>query len=120
MVALLLPLSSLWAAMVTNAQTTSFDLSNLVHSQNSQEGDGSESGRKTFGSQSTSTTVLESLSDRKGSLVPISPMTISSTVEVAAKVQRDSTELDLEAMGVRVDRSYSVHSGQGVGRYGMA
>jgi pheromone alpha factor receptor len=120
MVALLLPLSSLWAAMVTTSQMASFNLSNFMGSRTSQEGEGSESGRKTLASQSTSTGVLDSLSDRKGSLAPISPMTIDSTIEIRAKVQRDSTELDLEAMGVRVDRSYAVHTGNRLGRYGMA
>jgi pheromone alpha factor receptor len=65
-----------------------------------------------LGSQSTSTGRLESVSERKGSLVQINPIMMDSIIEVPPRPQRDSTELDLEAMGVRVDRSYSVHSGK--------
>lgn len=113
MVALLLPLSSLWARMATDSETSTLNLSYLSDSKSS-------SSRK-FGSQSTApSSRLEFLTDRKGSLAPISPTTIDSRIEhVPAKAMRDSTEVDLEAMGVRVDRSYSVHSGKGLGGFGM-
>jgi pheromone alpha factor receptor len=74
----------------------------------------SELGRKTFCSQSTFAGPLESFKDRKGSLAPISPSTIDSIVEAPPHAPRDSTELGLEAMGVRVDKSYSFHSGKGL------
>ena len=118
MVALLLPLSSLWARMATDAETSTLNLSHLSGSKSSEHG--TATSRK-FGSQSTAlSSKLEFLTDRKGSLAPISPTTIDSRIESAlAKAVRDSTEMDLEAMGVRVDRSYSVHSGKGLGGFGM-
>jgi pheromone alpha factor receptor len=116
MVALLLPLSSLWAGMITTAQSSSFNLSSLVSVRSSDDasGNGSELIGKTFSSLSTSTGPLGSFRDRKGSLVPINSTTIDSIVEAPPNAERDSTELDLEAMGVRVDKSYSVHSGKGL------
>jgi len=45
-------------------------------------------------------------------LAPICATSIDSIVEIPPRATRDSTELDLEAMGVRVDRSYSVRSGK--------
>ncbi|KAG4440680.1 hypothetical protein IFR05_003826 [Cadophora sp. M221] len=104
-VALLLPLSSLWASMVTTEANSSFNVSQLWGSGSSQNASTLE--RKTFGSVSTCPSTFST--ERKGSTAPISPSTIDTIIEHAS--QRDSTELDLEMMGVRVDRSYSVHSG---------
>jgi pheromone alpha factor receptor len=88
-VALLLPLSSLWAAKVTTSQSATFNLSSFVGSRSlsAASGDGSDTGHHTFGSQSTIS----------GPLVNLPPSHV-----------RDSTELDLEALGVRVDKSYGV------------
>ncbi|PBP17804.1 mating-type alpha-pheromone receptor PreB [Diplocarpon rosae] len=103
MVALLLPLSSLWASMVTTEATSSFNVSQLWRSRSSQ-GDLSF-GRKTYGSDSTG--LSSSFSERKGSAAPIGTSTVNNIIEHApVKSARDSTELDLEMMGVRVDRSY--------------
>ncbi|KAN0113102.1 Fungal pheromone mating factor STE2 GPCR domain containing protein [Hyaloscypha variabilis] len=112
MVALLLPLSSLWASMITTAQSSSFNFSSLINSRSSPNhfsARGSESACKSFGTHSTSTG-LNSFRDRKGSLAPICATSIDTIVEIPARGTRDSTELDLEAMGVRVDKSYSVRS----------
>ncbi|KAI6711176.1 hypothetical protein JHW43_006319 [Diplocarpon mali] len=109
MVALLLPLSSLWASMVTTEASSSFNVSQLWRSRNSQES--LSFGRKTFSSESTG--LSSSSSERKGSAAPIGSSTTNNIIEHApVKSARDSTELDLEKMGVRIDRSYSVHSGK--------
>jgi pheromone alpha factor receptor len=51
------------------------------------------------------------MADRKGSIAPISPTTIDSRIESAPfRGARDSTEMDLEAMGVRVEKSYTIQS----------
>ncbi|CZT41227.1 hypothetical protein WAI453_000140 [Rhynchosporium graminicola] len=107
-VALLLPLSSLWASMVTTEANSSFNAEQLWGSRASHDASiGSSMERKTFGSLSTSPSYFST--ERKDSTSHISPTTIDTVIESAAS--RDSTELDLEKMGVRVDRSYSVHSG---------
>ncbi|KAF8858881.1 hypothetical protein BDZ45DRAFT_383268 [Acephala macrosclerotiorum] len=110
MVALLLPLSSLWASMVTTEPASSFNLSSLWASRNSQNG--SEYRRKAFGGHSS---VIHDgtqySTERKGSTAPFSPTTNNAIIEKApSNSNRDSTEIDLEMMGVRVDRSYIVHS----------
>jgi pheromone alpha factor receptor len=107
-VAVLLPLSSLWAAKVTTTQSASFNLSSFVDSRSlgAASGDGSDTGRKPFGSLSTISGPLVSHRDGISNLAPVA--TIDSIVELAPRRVRDSTELDLEAMGVRVDRSYGV------------
>jgi pheromone alpha factor receptor len=112
-VALLLPLSSLWAAKVTTSQSATFNLSSFIGSRflSDASGDGSDTGRNTFGSLSTISGPLVSYRDRSGSLAPIGSATIDSIVELPRRRVRDSTELDLEAMGVRVDKSYSVSRG---------
>lgn len=91
--------------MVTTEANSSFNVSQLWGSGSFQ--DASTLERKTFGSVSTCPSTFST--ERKGSTAPISPSTIDTIIEHAS--QRDSTELDLEMMGVRVDRSYSVHSG---------
>jgi pheromone alpha factor receptor len=118
MVALLLPLSSLWAGMTTTEAGSSLNIAQLWGSPHSPDKNYSDSRGKTFGSQSSGPPSAF-LSERKGSTAPI---TAASTIGPIpkAKVGRDSTELDLELMGVRVDRSYSVHSGRGFGGVGMA
>jgi pheromone alpha factor receptor len=121
MVALLLPLSSLWAGMTTTEAGSSLNIAQLWGSSQPLEknySSASDSGRKTFGSRSSgpSSTFL---SERKGSTAPIITGSAKENVP-KVKLGRDSTEVDLEMMGVRVDRSYSVHSGKGFGGVGMA
>ena len=51
----------------------------------------------------------------KGGFEEYSPTTINNKIESGTPPSqpsgRDSTEMDLEAMGVRVDKSYSLQSG---------
>jgi pheromone alpha factor receptor len=110
MVALLLPLSSLWASLAIDEETSTLNFSHLAGSTpRSQEYEQ----RKMFGSQLSSTTDPSSRSgfsgDRKSSISPINPTTIDSRIES----RRDSTEIDLETMGVRVDKSYTIQSRKG-------
>lgn len=115
MVALLLPLSSLWASMAIDQEASTLNLSQLSGSHASRRGsDHSSDASKMSVSQlshSTSSRV-EYLADRKGSLAHVSPTCVDSRVEHVQRSARDSTELDLEAMGVRVDKSYTVHTGK--------
>ncbi len=114
MVALLLPLSSLWARMATDSETSTLNLSSLSGSTSKERA--SDSQRQLFGSLSTvpsSGLMSEGKPSHAPDYAPISPTTIDAIIEnVPAKSPRDSTEVDLEAMGVRVDRSYRVHSGK--------
>ncbi|CAD6442573.1 45147e93-e310-4ff8-8ff7-50a780076a48 [Sclerotinia trifoliorum] len=109
MVALLLPISALWASMATDEEMSSIDMSNLTGSggtYNSQSG--SYSG-KTCTSEVTTQSSRLDFQSRKGSNAMEQVTTIDSVVDSQARyVPRDSTELDLEAMGVRIDRSYGV------------
>ncbi|TAQ88966.1 hypothetical protein B7494_g2706 [Chlorociboria aeruginascens] len=107
MVALLLPLSSLWASMTIDTEQSSLDISNFVGYKGSgpqrqpySEHESSNYRRK-FGSTSTApSSNLDSLIEKKDSLL-LSPATIDSRIEHVAPLsnQRDSTEMDLEAMG---------------------
>lgn len=90
--------------MITTNAESSFNVSNLWASMQSKEG--SQGTRKTFGSTSTSPSTME----KKGSL-PICPITSDTIVGAEEAHRRDSTEVDLERMGVRVNRTYEVHSG---------
>ena len=112
MVALLLPLSSLWASMAIDQEASTLDLSNLSGSSSARHGSDQ---RKMCGSDLSSSTApsskLDFSNDRKGSFAPISPTSIDSRIEHGTS--RDSTELDIEALGVRVDKSYSVQSRKG-------
>ena len=57
--------------------------------------------------------------DEKADFEEFSPTTISNKIESGIpRSGRDSTEMDLEAMGVRIDKSYSLQStnGEGVSR----
>lgn len=120
MVALLLPFSSLWASAAIEEEISTLNLSNL----SANSGDarrGSETSHyaanKTCESQfSDSTGVATTFegfgAERKGSASGSGALGIDSRIErVNEEGRRDSTEMDLERMGVRVDRSYSVHSG---------
>ncbi|RDW62805.1 hypothetical protein BP5796_11107 [Coleophoma crateriformis] len=113
-VALLLPLSAIWAGMLTNSTLPSIN----IHSDApSSHGSVFPAQRKMFGSASSApSSGIEFQHDdfRRGSGTawhPMTPCTIDSRIENAQPRARDSTEIDLESMGVRVDRSYSVHSG---------
>lgn len=115
-VALLLPISSLWASMATDEEMSAMNVSSLTGTYVSQ---GTENySRKTYGSDAT--TAYSSRIDfqsrkgsnvtRKGSNTIEQVTTIDSVVEYNQNrySPRDSTELDLEAMGVRVNRTYGV------------
>lgn len=114
MVALLLPLSALWASMAIDQETSTLNLSHLSGSHPSRRGSNPRTNPRTLcGSQMSQSTTpssrIECLADLKGSLAPISPTTIDSRIEHVTSA-RDSTELDLEAMGVRVYKSYGISS----------
>jgi pheromone alpha factor receptor len=119
MVALLLPFSSLWAGLAIKEESSTLNLSNLNGSSDSVRR-GSENGsydpRKTCNSQFSQSTSPSTACggfsiERKSSAV--AGMGMDSRIEhVPEHRRRDSTEMDLEAMGVRIDHSYSVHSGQ--------
>lgn len=132
MVALLLPLSSLWAGMTTDTEKASLNLF---------AGSASHSGRALLrkSSAAASTGAQPCYSPRKTSSAshgPLAHLVESGFGEFERKVEmdlhhpasvdtvirasnrsgtlptkRDSTELDLEAMGVRVDKSFSVRKG---------
>lgn len=101
--------------MAIDQETAALDFSHLAAG-GSSERRGSDH-RKIFGSQFSSGTEPSSRSvfstDRKGSAAPVSPMTIDSRIEC----RRDSTEIDLEAMGVRVEKTYTVQSRKGPSVY---
>jgi pheromone alpha factor receptor len=102
--------------MATDEEAASLKLSHLSGSGSKSVDRGLESNRK-LGSQSStvpSSSRVEYMTERKASVAPICPTTIDSVIEHAPPhSSRDSTEVDLEKMGVRVDRSYSVNGGQG-------
>lgn len=109
MVALLLPLSSLWASMAIDQETSTLDLSHLSGPGAVRRGsDQAQMCSSQFTASTTSSTEAGFAKDRQGSFAPISPTSIDSKIERGSS--RDSTELDLEAMGVRVDKSYTVQS----------
>ena len=121
MVALLLPLSALWAGMAIDSETSTLNLAHLTGSHESSRGSANASynSRKAYGSQLSQSSgpsrheVFNEKMSRKGSLAPISPTTIDSRIEHPSEAApRDSTEVDLESMGVRIDRSYSIKSGR--------
>ncbi|KAM3085911.1 pheromone alpha factor receptor [Clarireedia jacksonii] len=102
MVALLLPLSSLWAGMATDEETSSLNLPHLAAS-NQISGSRTNYQQKNSGGSSNAPSSQLFLQSRKGSDA-IQPATMIDSV---VKSQgRDSTEMDLEAMGVRVNKSY--------------
>ena len=101
--------------MVTDAESASLNLSHLSGSKGSSmksimRKDSAANAEK-INSISSSPSQLEFLSERKSGA--INPSIINTIVEggCESKSQRDSTELDLEAMGVRVDHTYGVHNG---------
>jgi pheromone alpha factor receptor len=116
LVALLLPLSSLWAGMVIDDESANLNISYLSGN-NMQIPDTTRPSRsKESGNTILSSTREDYVSDRKGSFGEIHRSTIDSKVESGASPYapgRDSTELDLEAMGVRIDKSYGVQNGKG-------
>ncbi|KAL3422527.1 pheromone receptor [Phlyctema vagabunda] len=112
MVALLLPFSAIWAGMLTDSALPSI---NLSFSTASQPQSVMSSQRKVWGSTSSGvpSAGLEFRTDRRGSTAPItsiSPTSIDTRIERSPPHQRDSTEIDLESLGVRVDRTFSVGS----------
>lgn len=113
-VALLLPISSLWAGMATDDEMSTGDVTNQTGLNTQTGGDYS---RQTYASDLTAQSSRLDFQSRKGSNVTRKGsnameqvVTIDSIVSdnTARYVRRDSTELDLEAMGVRIDRSYDV------------
>ena len=114
LVALLLPLSSLWARIAIDHEASTLDLAHFTGSSStrpcSDPGHGSHgSFSNQFGPLTTNPSAPGSSTARKGSVTQISPPSMDSGMECVRSYQRDSTELDLEAMGVRVDRSYAVY-----------
>jgi pheromone alpha factor receptor len=116
LVALLLPLSSLWAGMAIDQEASTLNLSNLSGYDPTHRG--SDVGNSFHGSHphqfgrlvSNNSSAPDSSTTRKGSNAHLSPTSMDSRVEYIRSPERDSTELDLEAMGVRVERSYEVRS----------
>ncbi|KAH8801708.1 fungal pheromone mating factor STE2 GPCR-domain-containing protein [Xylogone sp. PMI_703] len=104
-VALLLPLSSLWAAMANDADV-SLNLSQLSQARSQLSASAAKPPtRGIFLSGSPNGTLITAVETRMDEIA-------SSPAQAGRRpsAPRDSTELDLEAMGVRVDSSYSVHS----------
>jgi pheromone alpha factor receptor len=118
MVVLLLPLSSLWAGMAIDEEVATLNFSHLAGTastgpirkgsdQNKICGSGSQFSDSTFQSGRNDYTF-----ERKGShQPPISPSTIDSRIEGGKTT--DSTDIDLEGRGVRVDKSFNLQSRQG-------
>jgi pheromone alpha factor receptor len=115
-VALLLPLSSLWAGLAIDHETSTLNFSSMSGYESTRGG--SERGNSFPGSHinqfgrlaSSNSSGPGSSTARKVSNAHLSPTSIDSRVEYVHSPERDSTELDLEAIGVRVDRSYEVRS----------
>lgn len=116
MVALLLPISSLWAGMAIDQEASTLNLSNLS---------ASDASRRIFGSThdthdshgplsnqlgrlATQSSRPEFSTNTKGSMAQLSPAFIESGIGYTHSSTRDSTELDLEAIGVRVIKSYHI------------
>jgi len=109
-VALLLPLSSLWAAKITRDGESAFTSERLWGGNGG--GLGPQTGSassKTWNSEATRGTDLRfELRQRTFSMAPLNPVIECNTTNIGFR--RDSTDVDLERMGVRVAKSYSVHS----------
>jgi pheromone alpha factor receptor len=121
LVALLLPLSSLWASMSIHEESSSFDINHLsgynMQMSNTPHSYGSNAHSKTTTSSARRTDYTAE--DEKADFEEFSPTTINNKIESGIpRSGRDSTEMDLEAMGVRIDKSFSLHStnGEGVSR----
>ena len=114
LVVILLPLSSLWASVTPNSPTCSMRNPSDKRSQTSINTTRSFSEK--FGSLSTGISSKFTFMDRrKSSVVPFNPPnnlfeSTSAVVGGTSTARRDSTEADLERLGVWVDRSYSVHT----------
>lgn len=106
--ALLLPLSTIWAKMAMEEEVSSLRLSR--DSQRSALSNSNISNNR-FNSQSSTVACCE---ERKASVSPSHypphKSTIDTIIEHAPTSSscRDSTEVDLERMGVRVNHSYGV------------
>jgi pheromone alpha factor receptor len=123
MVALLLPLSSLWASMAINNEAAHLDISRLS---GSNMHDGSNNSNSSSSSSCShcghcrgkrgipSARHTEYMDVEKGDKYgEFSPATIKNNIESNTPREtnsRDSTEMDIESMGVRVDKSYSLQS----------
>jgi pheromone alpha factor receptor len=100
--AIFLPFSSVFVSM----KMDEFSSRHGSLMRNMWDGPETKFGNKTWNSSSTHDRVTGiELADRSGNKTT----TVASRSEPAHR--RDSTELDLEALGVRVDKSYSVRSG---------
>ncbi|TVY17107.1 Pheromone alpha factor receptor [Lachnellula arida] len=114
LVIILLPLSSLWASVTPNSPTCSMRSPNDVRSQTSSNM--SRTFGEKFGSFSTGiSSKFNFMGHRKSSVVPINHANsffepISAMVESTPPSLRRGAEADLERMGVRVERSYSVRT----------
>ena len=114
MVALLLPLSSLWASMAINEETSRLDINHLSGA-NMQISNTSPSNRSNGFTRTAVTKHTEyTADDEKADYGHFSPTSVNNKIESgnsgSQQSGRDSTEQDLEAMGVRMDKSYRVES----------
>jgi pheromone alpha factor receptor len=116
MVALLLPISSLWAGMAIDQEASTLNLSHLSESDASRrvfdsihdthDSHGPLSNQ--LGRLTTQSSRPEFSANRKGSMAQLSPALIESGIGYIHSSTRDSTEIDLEAIGVRVIKSYDI------------
>ncbi|TVY82622.1 Pheromone alpha factor receptor [Lachnellula suecica] len=115
-VIVLLPLSSLWASVTPNSPSCSLRNPGDIDS-NQNSANGSKSFGEKFGSISTGISSKFTFKDRRKSSVVPSIIPLTSPPEAStgmlrsvSPLRRDSTEMDLERLGIRVERSYSIHS----------
>lgn len=114
MVALLLPLSSLWAGMAADEEAANLDMAHFLHSKHSVHSNGSHTTYTTASSGFDLQSRKGSYMTQKQSIKPSCATQYTTTIDAMGKDQsscerRDSTEMDLEAMGVRINQQYGVH-----------
>jgi pheromone alpha factor receptor len=123
MVALLLPLSSLWASLAINNEASHLDISRLsgynvqISSNNSNTGSYCSHCSHCQGKRPIPCARHTEYTDKeKGERFgEFGSVTIKNKVECSTSREingRDSTDMDLESMGVRVDKSYSLQTGK--------
>ena len=124
MVALLLPLSSLWASMAINNEAASLDISRLSghnmnisnHSNSTTSSDACSHCRYGRKRAFPTTRHTEYSDEEKGHKYgEFNQTTVKNDIHFSTSREtggRDSIETDLQAMGVRVDKSYSLQTGK--------
>ena len=101
--ALLLPLSTIWARMSDQEELDSIRESIRRGGNSSTSRNSAPTSR--YGQ---SAIVVMGSDERKGSVAPLNTtMTTDTVIERAST--RDSTEIEIEKMGVRVNRSYGIN-----------